>query len=415
MRQDQQEDVAAFRSGFLAVDRAYSPPAREEAERRLSALERAAGSTPSGGFIVELCRIAALANNGHSGCRISDAGVNLSFSPIGEQFYVFRAVTENADLLGARLLAIDGQSIKRIRRAIRSMAGGVPAHRDLLAAPVLARPDLLHVLGVGQAIGAATYRVQTLDGRTVERLLTVGVRSVNWVSLQSEDPAWALRDTNEPFRWRDAPELDAVVIQLRQNTDRGDRKIASFLEDGETARERLGRKNVVLDMRWNGGGDFSLTRDFMSAWPERAPPPGRFFVLIGPATFSAGIASVAYLKQAGKDRVTLIGAPVGDHLMFFAEGTPVLLPHSKLLLIPAPQRDDFKDGCRPYDDCVVDLAQPGAAHGTPPEKAAQLEALGRKPVEINSLEPDVSAPWTMRDFLAGRDPGIEAVKATETR
>ena len=69
---------------------------------------------------------------------------------------------------------------------------------------------------------------------------------------------------------------------------------------------------------------------------------------------------------------------------------------------------------------MVDLAQPGAAHATPPEslppeKLAELERSGRKPLEIHSLEPDVPAPWTMQDFLTGRDPGIEAVAAMETR
>jgi hypothetical protein len=416
-RQDQQEDIAAFRSEFLAVDRAYSPSASREAEHRVAALERAAGNTSSAAFLVELCRIAALADNGHSGCRISDVGVSvgIGFSPIDEGFSVLQAAPENIDLLGAQLLAIDGQSVEQIRPVIRSMAGGVPAHRDLLVAPVLARPDLLRALRLARAADAATYRLRTLDGRIVERHLAIGPHSANWVRLQSAQPAWASRDVDEPFRWRDAPELDAVVVQLRQNADRGDRKIAAFLEDAEDARERLGRKNVVLDMRWNGGGDFSLTRDFMAAWPERVPRPGRFFVLIGPVTFSAGIASVAYLKQAGQDRITLIGEPVGDHLMFFAEGSPFRLPHSRIVMSPATQRDDFKDGCRHYDDCVLDLAQPGAATGTPPKKAAQLEALGRKPVQIDSLDPEVRAPWTIQDYLAGRDPGIDAVQAMETK
>src|SRR6185312_10627670 len=138
---------------------------------------------------------------------------------------------------------------------------------------------------------------------------------------------------------------------------------------------------IVLDMRWNLGGNFLTTRDFILAWPQRLPPPGRFFVLIGPTTFSAGIASVAYLKQAAQDRVTLIGEPVGDRLMFFAENiTPTILPHSKIVLIPALQRDDFKQGCKPYSDCLMVLAQPGAAHGTPAEQVESLEAFGRKPL-----------------------------------
>jgi hypothetical protein len=167
--QDQQEDIGVFRSGFLAVDRSYSPSARAEAQRRLSALERAAGSTSSVAFSIEICRIAALADNGHSICSIRGNGVGLVFSPIGEGFYVLRATSESKDLLGAQLLAIDRHSMERTRGAIRLMAGGVPTHRDLVAAPVLARPDLLCALGVTRTAEAATYRLRTLDGHIVDR------------------------------------------------------------------------------------------------------------------------------------------------------------------------------------------------------------------------------------------------------
>ena len=417
LRHDQQEDIGIFRSGFLAVDRAYSPSARAEAERRLSTLERRAGSTPPASFAVEICRIVALADNGHSICHAPGDSIDLSFAPFGDDFFVLKAQPDYADLLGARLLTIDGRSISRIRHAIRSMAGGVPAHRDLLSAPILAKPSLLYALGIAHAAQTATYRLETRDGRIVERQLSTDSHPSSWVNLQSEHPAWASQEINEAFRWRDAPELDAVVIQLRQNADRGDRKIAAFLEEAEDAREQLGRKNIVLDMRWNVGGDFLQTRDFILAWPQRMPTPSRFFILIGPSTFSAGIASVAYLKQAGRDRVILIGEPVGDRLMFFAEGNrPTILPHSRIALLAALQRDDFKDGCRHYNDCAVDLAQPGAAHAPPsetlpPEKLAELERSGRKPLEIHSLEPDKQAPWTMQDFLSGRDPGIDTVAA----
>jgi len=410
LRQDQLQDITTFRNEFLAVDRSYSAAARTEAERRLAALERAAGRVSASAFGVELCRIAALADNGHSLCRVQGGGVGLSFSALGGEFYVFKAAPENADLLGARLLAIDGYSMKRIRPAVRSMLGGVPAHRDLFAAYVLVKPGLLQALHVARGTAAAIYRVETLDGHIVERRLAVDASASNWVSLESEHAAWASQDLNEPFRWRDAPELDAVVIQLRQNMDRRDRKIAAFLEEAEAAREQLGRNNIVLDMRWNPGGNFLTTRDFMLAWPQRLLPSGRFFVLIGPATFSAGIASVAYLKQAAQDRVVLIGEPIGDRLMFFAENNkPAILPRSKIVLIPAVQRDDFKQGCKPYNDCLVVLAQPGAAHGTPPDQAEKLAAFGRKPLQVDSLEPDIPAPWTFRDFLSGRDSGIEAV------
>ncbi|RWG75631.1 hypothetical protein, partial [Mesorhizobium sp.] len=65
---------------------------------------------------------------------------------------------------------------------------------------------------------------------------------------------WPLQDQEQPFRWRDAPELDGIVAEIRRNVDGKTGKIADFLAEVEAARVRLGRKNLVLDMRFNTGG-----------------------------------------------------------------------------------------------------------------------------------------------------------------
>jgi hypothetical protein len=62
------EDIIVFREQFLAADRSFTPEARATAEARLSHLERVSESTSPSEFIVELCRIAALADNGHTQC-----------------------------------------------------------------------------------------------------------------------------------------------------------------------------------------------------------------------------------------------------------------------------------------------------------------------------------------------------------
>ena len=59
-----------------------------------------------------------------------------------------------------------------------------------------------------------------------------------------------------------------------------------------------------------------------------------------------------------------------------------------------------------YDDCFEAAAQPGRPTGSPP--SAQWDRI---PIAIASLDPEISAPWTFEAFVAGRDPGIEAVAA----
>lgn len=137
------------------------------------------------------------------------------------------------------------------------------------------------------------------------------------------------------------------------------------------------------------------------------PAHGRFFVLTSRITFSAAIATIAYLKQSGKDRVVLIGEAPGDRLMFFAEGRPMQLPHSGLFFRPSTARMDYQTGCRSYDDCFIAIAQPGAP--TAHLAVAPAGEIDRMPIAIRSLNPDVPAPWTARSWLTGVDPAMDVV------
>jgi hypothetical protein len=226
------------------------------------------------------------------------------------------------------------------------------------------------------------------SGDLVSALDPAGAAS-GWQTLLTEDRApWSLREFDEPFRRRDAPELDAIVIQLRANIDTGGQSIAQFLEAADAARRVARRDNVVLDMRFNGGGNLQLTHAFMASLPSRLPPTGRIVVLTSPWTFSAAISSVGYLKQAGGERVVLVGEAPGDRLQFWAEGQPVRLPNSGALILIATQRHDYLTGCRTFSDCH--------------------SFVRRFPIAVESLAPEVAAPWTLEAYVAGRDPGIEA-------
>src|SRR5690348_11880483 len=62
----QRQDLEYF-SKLLALDRSFSPSARDEANRRIAALERLPEALPHQRLRVALMEIAALADNGHTG------------------------------------------------------------------------------------------------------------------------------------------------------------------------------------------------------------------------------------------------------------------------------------------------------------------------------------------------------------
>lgn len=178
-----------------------------------------------------------------------------------------------------------------------------------------------------------------------------------------------------------------MVIELRRNNNAPGKPIRVALREFRQVIEEAGRSNVILDMRQNGGGDLNTTRDFMESLPDLVP--GRIFVLISPWTFSAAISSIGYLKQTAPDRVVIIGEGPGDRLEFFSEGSTMTLPNSGVMLLAATERHDYRTGCEGFSDC----------HGS----------VVRHPIAVDSLAPDIAAPWTFEVYAAGRDPGMEAV------
>ena len=411
----QRADIAAFDRDFLKADRSYSPESRAEAVKQLEDLRRNAGSISDTLFVLRLSQIAALADNGHTGVMYrgkdpEERQVGLSLGSFVADFAVVSAEAAHADLLGARLAAIDGTPIERLRQVARTLAGGVSSRRDQMAPGLFESLDQLNALGLAGSARHATYRFVSRDGTIREEALTATGRGGRgggcsflepdsapdgWKTLLASDKApWALREPDETMRTRDRPDLQALVIQLRVNMDAG-RSIEAFLDEAEAARRRIGRPNVILDMRMNGGGNLQLTRKWMSELPRQLPPEGRVVVLTSPCTFSAAISSTAYLKQAGGARVVLVGEAPGDRLRFWAEGQPLSLPYSGAMVLMATQRHDYITGCKGYDDCHHYVA----AH----------------PLALSSLEPDIPAPWTLDAYAAGRDPGMEAAARVLSR
>jgi len=408
-------DIAQLRGALDQTEKSWAPGVKLTALARLDALAAAADTLHEVYFHLEISRIVALADNGHTVVPAQSRAhrynrVALRLAPFGQQFHVLRATAEHAALLGARLVSIDGRSIDTLRAVARTLSGGPPAWRDRGAPAFLESPQQLHALRLVEDADAATYRFERLDGSIVEqRMPAIApdsaapiVAASRWwypetaVSgteallplLSPSDAPWVLAEAGKPFRSRAAPDLDALVVELRATMDQGPARIRAFL-DSMSAEIRARRPgNVVLDLRFNGGGDLNTTRAFVQSLPRLVT--GRVFVLTSPYTFSAAISTVGYLKQAAPERVSIVGEEVGDRTEFWAEGRPIQLEQSRIRVGLATERHDYKDGCRAYADC----------HGN----------VVRNPIVLASLAPDVSAPWTIEDYRRGRDPGMEAVR-----
>ena len=393
-------DVQAMRT-YVERNRAYTPAERAEALRAVELLPGLAG-TPAR-FELEAAHIAALADNGHSVLLPPQWPSRYRRSPVhlglfADGLFVVSAPADRRQLVGRRVLRINGRDWRDIRAAYARYQGGLPGFRDQFVPLFMETPALLAAAGFGSdpdrllLTVAAPGRPETVTVQAVltpyrdeaaftgESPLIDGARLLppGTVPLYLEDPG-------PLFRLAFPAELDGAYIQLNAIRGLG---IQQFFEQTLVELRRRRPHNIVVDLRFNMGGDLNIARDFMEALPRIARD--RVYAITAGRTFSAAISSLGYLKQAAGDRLTIVGEPVGDRLEFWAEGDIMQLPGLGAFVLYASERHNYMTGC-PEPDCHA--------------------AIRAHPIRVRSLQPDIPVTLTWAQFSAGQDPAMAAILA----
>jgi hypothetical protein len=412
----QQQDLNQF-SRLLAMDRAFSPAARADAQRQIAELRAERVPLDNGRFRVALMRITALADNGHTSLDDDkDSGPNcvpLRVMWFADGLYVLRAESAYADLLGARVDNIDGRRTRDVLGALEELHGGAEGWRQTHAALYLQSPEILYGAGVGSSPDQTTWTFRLPNGTGMTRTLAgeasgdsephalmtrwlspQGMKGEpsNWHGLFSNDAdlPLSLRDFNSAFRREWVDHGCTLFIQLKAIADTNKQRIGEFL--GATTEEMRAQPpcNIILDLRFNTGGDYTKGAGFASHLPDFVPH-GRIYLLTGPQTFSAAITTAAFVKQAAGARAVILGEPIGDRLSFYGEGNTGCLQHTKLCVHYATGMHDYAHPCKDWDKCFW------------------LNWLF--PVQVKSLAPDETITVTFADYSARRDPVFERAVA----
>jgi hypothetical protein len=411
----QLQDLSILRRD-VALDRAYSDDHRARALQIITESEGRAGNWTAAEFELQVALVVALADNGHSTVWSDFRSGRMNRLPVrlillADGVFVVRARGAGMPLLGTRVDSIDGIATAELVRRLRIYRGGPDNRRDLDAVSMLESPQLLQAAGIAQSQHQVTLAVsnqghaQTLllpalapapSEPRVPRLRylaaqRIGNEPFDWQSAFQEQsvPLW-LQQPDRVFRLAPLPTLAAVYLQLKANLDAQDgEQISAFLTQARRSIADLRPQNIILDMRFDGGGDYTKTATFMADLPGMVPPGGRVFVITHATTFSAGISSVGFVKQSAPHSVTIVGETVGDRLVFYGEPRELTLPNSGIGMSYTTGLHDYLHGCRWFGPCFwVDWIYP---------------------IAVPTLKPDLAAPLTFASIAAGRDPAMEAI------
>ena len=412
----QQQDLEQF-SRLLAMDRSFSSAARAEADRRIAELKSEHVLLDKERFRVALMRITALADNGHTGLYSSKGGQNimpLRVALFADGLYVLRAKSAYADLLGARVESIEGKPVQDVIALLEQLHGGTEGWRRNNAVVYVQSPAILYGAAIGSRPDQSNWTFRLPGGSEVTRTLPgenadesePRAQMTRWLSpqkMKSESSDWralisddadlplSLRDFNTRLRRAWIDHGCTLFIQLKAIADADDQPLGDFLSATTDEMRAHPPCNIVLDMRFNSGGDYTKIASFASHLPDFVPPRGRIYLLTGAQTFSAAITATAFVKQAAGPRAIILGEPVGDRLAFYGEGNSGCLPHDDLCLHYATGMHDYAHRCNDWDRCFW------------------LNWLF--PVQVESLAPDETIEMTFADYTMRRDPVLNRAVA----
>jgi hypothetical protein len=413
------EDLECAKENYVLKSKAFSSPSRREALAFIDKLEAQSEALSKEKFLVSLLQIAAFARNAHDSLRFGEADAwrpqnKLPFRIIWfpDAMIIARAAPEYGELLGANAASIDGLSIDELLVSLRKTSGGPDGYLRWNTVWLIENAGLLHALGVARAPNRLRFDLVLRDGRHVEREIAFLPQATMperlgpvrlWSGELTSDEAkhrWraAINPVNEPFylqqgdeffRIDPMPEIDGLYVQFRANStaDAEGREISPFVKRVHDEVQKTQPKNLVLDLRFDIGGDIDQTRDLARALAANVRE--RIYVVISRYTFSAGIVMAAAIKHDGGKRVTIVGEKVGDDLRWWSEGENACLPNSHYCLHVTTGLWGLLKGCAQNPDCYGD----------------RLDA------RVDSLDPQLPAPLTAEMWLSGRDAAMDAIKA----
>jgi hypothetical protein len=251
---------------------------------------------------------------------------------------------------------------------------------DVTYAPVaLIFPGFAQALGYGDADGGLTVTVETPEGETLTATIRPAptdpapdlVTAFDVYNPDQSYPRWMTEEA--PYYYEYLPDENAVYLYYGAVASDEDDPIEDFaarmfqfIEDNQVDR-------LIIDVRNNGGGDNTFNAPFVhGVIASRVNHPGGIYVLAGRQTFSAAQNFSNWMEK--HTQALFVGEPTGGRPNHFGDAELFSLPETQLTAIISTLRwqDSFDSDPRPW------------------------------------IRPDVPAVLTFEDFLAGRDPALEA-------
>jgi len=273
--------------------------------------------------------IANLIGDGHTYIKPPEDNANLpiDIERFGKDYRMVAVADGNQAALGARVLKVENTQIDQARIEMLPLTPGdeTQALQDARAIDFLTTGMFLHGVGITPQRDKAHFTLAGDDGKefAIEVQAVAPDAKLNWTYAYKETPLFRQKAADN-FWYVYLAESRTVYCSFRGYRDLG--KLSKGLFD--LIRQQHPDK-VVIDMRLNGGGDYTEGLKYL-VHPIRdlaeINRKGHLFVLVGTTTFSAAMSNAAHFRY--QTNAILVGQQIGEKPNSWQEPREMKLPNS---------------------------------------------------------------------------------------
>ena len=343
--------------------------------------------------IVGFMRLASMIGDGHTTIYPPfDGPLAFHMTPVwpyafGDDWRIIAAAPEFADLVGARIVAVEGVPMAE---AAERIAAHLPSDNTMthkwivnvglqfaeVAQGIFGSEDAC-CLTVELLLETGERRTVRLPGGDIDRNPMAAWVPAHWPSAQAElSPLW-LKNVDAKHWYETFDDIGLVYAQINQVRDDESRSLEAFGRELRQVLREGDYRHLVIDLRHNNGGNGYLNWPFVRELvrTEALDRPDGLFVIAGRRTFSAAML-LSSMIEFHTDAL-FVGEPTGSSPQFYGEDTEFQLPYSKLAGSISSswfQNRFISDDERPW------------------------------------IAPDIVAELTFEDLRSGRDPAMQAIR-----
>ena len=171
--ESQAQDIQHLRK-ILKYDRSFSETEKIAFIDHMDTMAEYVGNMSDAEFYLNVSEAMALAENGHTNVPVGYAYRNFNradteFFWFSDGLYIIRAHTTQADLIGARLIEIEGRTPEDVTTHLARYIGGAPTWKRLQSINFLRSPELMYAAGLSD--GPTSLNVKVMDSSGIERVI----------------------------------------------------------------------------------------------------------------------------------------------------------------------------------------------------------------------------------------------------